>query len=106
MASIYSTQLANGVSFATGLLTIYTVPANHLVVITSIDTLQNYAAAGESSYVEIGAALLLYNTSSAAGLVQQQWIGKQVLTAGQTIAINKPGSGAYYAVTGYLLSTS
>ncbi len=105
MAPIYSQQLVNAVYGASHPLSVvYTVPAGATLVLTNIDALIHNTAAGVTSYCQVANLLLLYHLSAGAEFLQQQWTGKQVLTAGQTIQWSMTGAGSYLAATGYVLA--
>jgi len=102
VAPIYSTQLVNA-SYAAGASpTVYTVPAGATVVVTNIDMYVNNTVANQLSWVQLGSVVLLYRSSPAAGIVNMQWVGKQVLTAGQTILLRNDAA-VRLAITAYLL---
>ncbi len=104
MAPIYSTQLYNAVKVGAFTGTVYTVPAGATVVVTNIDVWYDDALAGQTSYVVLGACIFLWHTSAGAEIANQSWSGKQVLNAGQTIAVSSAGIATRYAITGYLLN--
>jgi hypothetical protein len=103
MASIYSTQLANRSGAGSFSGAVATVPANHIVVVTDVETFTNDSAAGFISFVSLGAAIICFTDTVAAGFTQRQWSGKQVLTAGQTVSWQSGSTAWNLAVTGYLL---
>lgn len=104
MAPIYSQKLFNAVVTTTGDTVVFTVPAGTTVVVTDIDVLLTNSAAGQVSFVRLGATALLYHNSAAIEEINQQWVGKQVLNAGDTITFRFHGTAANLAITGYVLS--
>lgn len=103
MAPIYSTKLVDA-SFATGFSgVVYTVPAGATVVVTDIDTALRTTTGGPTSYVTLGVTLFLMHTPSGPELINQQWRGRQVLDAGDSIAFAAGALSNYLRITGYLL---
>jgi hypothetical protein len=105
MASIYTTQVANVSIVGASNNLLYTVPSQHLLIVTNVDLFVINAAAGLDSIVFIGSAALLNHISAAAEQYRDQWVGKQVLEPGQTVNFNFAGSSARIAIAGYLLIT-
>jgi hypothetical protein len=102
VAPIYSTQLVNA-SYAVGASpTVYTVPAGATAVVTNIDMYINNTVASQLSWIQLGSVVLLYRSSPAAGIVNMQWVGKQVLTAGQPIILRNDAA-VRLAITAYVL---
>jgi hypothetical protein len=105
VAPIYSTKLINA-SYTTGpfTITLYAVPVGATVVVTDIDVYLGETAAGQVSFVGIGALLMLVRHSTGAGDVNERWGGKQVLYGGDTIKFHVDCANAGIAITGYLLN--
>lgn len=103
MAPIYSQKLVNASYPASQNAVIYTVPASTTVVVTNIDMYYHSNAANSASYVEIGATNLLYHLTSGTEISNLQWVGKQVLNAGDTITYVTGNETSRLAITGYVL---
>jgi hypothetical protein len=103
MAPIYSQQLYNANPPAGAATVVYTVPGGHVVVVTDIDRALQTTVATDLSYISLGAALVLVHTSAGAELFSDQWRGRQVLNAGQTITAVNGHPSQTLAITGYVL---
>jgi hypothetical protein len=103
MAPIYSTKIIDSSYPNPFSAVVYTVPAGQTLVVTDIDTAIRNTLAGQLSYITLGVTLFLMHTSPGAELINQQWVGKQVLDAGDTIAVNTVAASYYARITGYLL---
>lgn len=103
MASIYTTQLGNGVVTGAGGTTLYTVPAAKRVILTDLVIVSLPAAAAERFYMTIGSGVACFYESTGTAVHEEHWSGKQVLNAGQVLGIVYGGGTTFYAATGYVL---
>jgi hypothetical protein len=103
MAPIYSHQLVNHQYMGAFTGVIYTVPANTTVVVTDVDVLWS-GASGHYIEITLGACSPIWHHSGATETITQQWVGKQVLNAGDTIQLLTEFDVTNVGITGYVLS--
>lgn len=81
----------------------YTVPAGNVAVVRDVTITSSTGGTDAGGWGVPGTAFLgAFRLSST--VPEYRWKGRQVFTAGESIAMIWQGGGFYYAVSGYLLT--
>jgi len=81
---------------------VYTVPAGRRAVVRFV-AVSAYAAAGQSAFVFVGGAVVLYWPAPAANAAAF-WDVRMVAYAGETVMVSTSGSDVAFHVSGYLFN--
>lgn len=105
----YSSLLVRFASSSSGLHLIYTAPAGYVTVVRDISVANTSGSSEAYSLYASGnpgptSAFILINGSLANDAVDQ-WEGRQVLNAGDTLTLSIGGADFTCLISGYLLSS-
>lgn len=107
MSTIYSTRFYGGQIVAAGETDLYTVPAGKVAVVRdiSVSNVTTTDAGQLLIYVLLDAGNAdLFRVASVPSHGFVQWQGRQVLNAGETLALYETNTTIRAMVSGYLLS--
>jgi hypothetical protein len=100
--TVYSTRFISGTSTpSTGLS--YTVPGGYVAVIRDVAMLP-IASGLTAAAVGVSGGAFFWKVVTGTNGVSQQWQGRQVLNAGETLIADVAGASAEYMISGYLLA--
>lgn len=103
---IYSAQLYTAATLPTSLTTVYTAPANSVVVVRDVEY-YNYSGVQATLAINIGASgsngLVLVDIV-AGGLPSKHWEGRVVLAPSGTILVSSTSSSFAVTISGYVLT--
>lgn len=103
---IYSAQLYTAATLPTSLTTVYTAPANSVVVVRDVEY-YNYSGVQATLAINIGApgsnGLVLFDTVPAS-VPSRHWEGRVVLAPNGTILISSSSASFAVTISGYVLT--
>lgn len=104
MATVYSALLGAGNSTAPGSVTFYTVPANYIAIVRSIE-LTCYSGAPGQCYITTDEPALLFCADAGADFESFHLDCRSVLNAGTKLSFDNQSGDWTFRVSGYVLST-
>jgi len=103
MARIYSVRMAMGSAAPGAPVVIYTCPAGRVAILRDI-TVDPLAAGATSFQFDINLSGVVFSGVGAVQFSTQQWTGRTVMVAGDTLNLGVGGGSFRYIVSGYELS--